>query len=128
MSQRTTPSQVQDVLASNWDGSTDVQPFIDLAYPLVDRLAAQDSNSVLTSALLKNIEALLACDYYCMQAPLAEMSKIGQSSESYSKRRTYREQAFDMDASGNLRKIGKVAKVTWLGKRRSQETDYVDRD
>ena len=129
MAQRTTTTKVEDILGGHYDGTTDVQPFIDMAWPLVDAVAANDTNSVLNATLLTNIETLLSADFYCLGTPLASTSKIGRSSESYQDRRSFWEQAKRMDLSGYLARLGRSpVQFKWLGKRRSEETEYIDRD
>ena len=140
MAQRTTPDKVKKVLVDGqqYDGSSDLQAFVDTAVILVDRVKNQDSDSILTSAALERIECWLSAHFYAHAYQLRQSIGKGRSNESFQgqtgmhlESTQYGQTALDLDFSGTLMKISKgstKATATWLGRRPSAQTDYVDRD
>lgn len=140
MAQRTTVDKVRDVLVSgkDYDGSTDLQPFIDTAVVLADRVSSLDADSILDSTTLERIEAWLAAHLYCTPDRPRQSLSRGGANASYQgqtgmhlESTYYGQSAMDLDFTGTLRKIngGNVrAAASWLGRPPSSQTDYVDRD
>lgn len=107
-----------------------VVPFIRRANALTDRVAAKDSNGVLSNAVLLEIETLLACHYYHLRDPLWQEKRTGDASAKFKERDFFREAAL-LDETGFLQGLakGKVqAEVEWLGLPPSEQTDVWDRD
>lgn len=130
---RTDSTAVQGILSSNhnYDGTTDLTPFIDTANNVVTQLAtlASSNGRTLADATLELIERWLSAYYYCIMDPLYVSKSTGGASGSWDPR-SYRKPAEDLDSSGFLKSIldGVRTQIFWAGKRPSQQTDYVDRD
>lgn len=135
---RTTTSRVESVLGNHWDGSTDVDTFITTANILTTRIAQCDEDGDLTSAELAEIEAQLAAHFYSIQDQIAKSEKAAEASASYVGQTGMRlqftpfgQQALVLDHTGCLKRLdserGRV-QFAWLGKPKSNQTDYVDRD
>jgi len=126
---RTTELAVQNILGTNYDGSTDVDPFIATATNIVDRLSALDTESVLSATTLELIERWLSAHFYTVMDPLKKSEGRGKSNASYNDR-SYLDMAKMLDSSGNLGNLmsGKSISVKWLGLVPSEQTDYEDRD
>lgn len=111
----------------------DLVPFIRAASVIVDRVitcAARRKPAVtLTAEEKKLLEAWLAAHYYSALSP--QMTSKGTQSSSGSFQVTpYLEYAYGLDPSGCLRSVmqGQRASAVWLGKPRSDQIAYVDRD
>ena len=140
MSQRTTLANVQAVLADNWDDSTSVQPYIDSATVVVDRVVtcATKRGKTLTATEEELVERWLAAHFYCVMDPLYTTRSTAGASGGFQRKPAtddfgstdYGMQATRIDPSGCLNAIGKraVASMTWLGKPPSAQTAYEDRD
>ncbi len=135
MAQRIKQDDVRSLV--NSESTIDVQAFIDIAVALTDKISASDSNSVLTSDLLKQIEANLAAHYYSLRDPAYLAKKTGNASATFYGQTgmgldfsPWGQTAKDLDISGFLSSLGKRQTVGmgWLGKPPSGQTDYVDRD
>jgi len=139
---RTTAVKVKAVLLENYD--TDTAPsltaFIDIATVMTDRLvtcAAADSQTLTVSELLQ-IETLLAAHYYQHADQGFKRKQTGDASGEFHgktdeglRSTQYGQSAMNLDWTGCLRKISKgvtKGKAVWLGKARSAETEYKDRD
>lgn len=118
--------------------SISLAPFIDFANALTDRVSAQDSSSVLSTAILKEIEKLLAAHSYCLRDPAYHEKKTGDASAVfYGKTEMgldytpYGQQAKMLDETGFLDSLNRQkhkVSLDWLGLPPSDQTDYVDRD
>lgn len=136
MAVRTSASAVEAVLVADYKAGTSLTPFIAAASSIVDRLAALDTGGVLTTAQCELIERWLAAHCYCMSDRLLASRSTGKSSGSFmgqfGKRlesTTYGQTALMMDWTGRLATIGRpMARMDWLGKAVSDQTDYEDRD
>lgn len=129
---RTIPIAVQAILggtanASNWDGITDLTPYIDSASAVVDRVVATalSNKSITLSAVEQElIERWLAAHFYTVMDPLY-MSKSTRGASGSFQRKTgegfectdYGRTACQMDYSGSLRAIGlrQFASGAWAG-------------
>lgn len=132
MAVRTTPTAVCEVLADNYDGSTDLTAFIATASAVVDDVVdcAAEVDVTLSAARKELLERWLAAHYYTVADPLYTSKKTQDASGTF-KLTSYYEAAEQLDPSGCLTEMkkGKVsAELTWLGKPPSDQTDYVDRD
>lgn len=116
-------------------------PFIDTASAVVDDVAkcATDKDETLTSVRLELIERWLAAHFYvCSDQTYSSKSTDGASASfhgqtgMYFESSRYGQTAMRLDPSGCLNALGsserKVASGFWLGKRRSEEIEYRDRD
>ena len=136
MAIRTTANAVRKVIDT--DTNIEVSPFTDAASELVDYVETQDSDGVLTSGLLRQIETYLAAHLYALRDGQYLEKKTGDASAvfegktgMYLEFTRWGQMAITLDISGTLRKLsGGVKKVslTWLGLPPSEQTDYVDRD
>lgn len=136
---RTTSASVQDILGNNYDGSTSLTPFIDTATAIVDRVetCAADRDKALTDAELELIERWLAAHcYQQMDQGYASKSTDGAGASFHGQTgmhlesTKYGQMALRLDWSGCLTAIGsrQTARMAWLGKAPSAQTDYVNRD
>lgn len=133
---RTNPSAVQAILGgttpnSNWDGLTDLSPFIRAASIIIDRVkvAAQGKPWVrggvrLTAVELKEMETWLAAHFYLIRDPLYQSKSVGGASGTFQRKQgdgfettDYGRAACNIDFSGTLRAIGlrQFAGAAWLG-------------
>lgn len=119
---------------NNPDGTKiDLVPFIRAASAIVDRVITCASKRkpavTLTAEEKRLLEAWLAAHYYSAKSP--QMTSKGTQSASGSFQVTpYLEYAYGLDPSGCLRSImqGQRASAAWLGKPKSDQIAYVDRD
>ncbi len=136
MAWRVTQEDVRDIIDS--DVLISLAPFCDAANALTDRIAAQDSAGVLTTALLKEIERYLAAWFYEARDQSLASEKTADAAGVYQG-----QFGMGLDASGHgqrakmLDVTGYLASLTrgrhqvslaWLGLPPSEQTDYVDRD
>lgn len=122
---RTTGVAVQAILGgtapnTNWDGITDLLPFIATASAIVDRVVTQAAKKaqvvggiVLSAVEQELIERWLAAHFYCVNDPLYESKttqgatgKFQRKSESGFEVTDYGRTACQLDYSGTLRAIG----------------------
>lgn len=117
--------------AIDTDPDKDLSPYIVRANTLTNRVAENDVDGVLSAAILYEIETLLAAHYYSLVDPLY-MSKSTTGASGVFQQRNLWDEAAQLDETGLLAQMktgGKPkASAVWLGKRPSQQTDYVDRD
>jgi hypothetical protein len=117
---RTTVSQVQGVLGRNWDGATDLQPFIDTATVIVDQVVsiagAKLTPATLSDAQLELIERWLSAHCYTRMDQLFSSKSTGGASASfqgqtamYLESTVYGQMAMSVDTSGALRILDKRA-------------------
>jgi hypothetical protein len=128
---RTSAPAVQAILGRNYDGSTDVGPFIDWAAGVVDQviLCAAGRGITHTSTALELMERWLAAHAYTLTDPLKTSKRTADASASY-QTRDYLVMAKSLDSSGCVAGIlsGKGgAGATWLGRAPSEQTAYLDR-
>jgi len=121
---RTKPELVEAVLGgtaeeSNWDGMTDLTPYISSATVIVDRVYSAALNKAfnavtLTAQELELIERWLAAHFYCTMDPLyRSKSTLGASGQFQRGQAAagfettdYGARACEIDYSGCLRAIG----------------------
>lgn len=140
---RTSSILVQGVLRSgpggDYDGTTDLTPYIDAASLIVSRVATCATNKgiPLTTDELEMIERWLAAHLYAMSdQPYLEKEterargKFQGVTKMHFEATKYGQTAIDLDASRCLAAInsGKFVRIDWLGKRPSEQIDAVQRD
>lgn len=114
---RTTAAAVQGILGRNYDGQSDLTPWIAAATKLVDRVA--DSDDPPDSDTLELIERFIAAHYYTVMDPLFSSKNTGKSSAKFMDR-SYLDVAIQLDPSATVSAITsddgpKVASAIWLG-------------
>lgn len=136
MAQRTTIDLVKGLLLDNYGALRDrtlpsLQPFIDTATVIVDRVAACATRKerLLTVAELELIERWLSCHYYTKSDPLYT-SRSTESASGAFVQRSFLDGAYDVDNSGCLKAImeGRRARGFWGGRPPSQQRDYNTRN
>lgn len=128
MAIRCTADEVAKVI--NTDPSVDLQSFINTATALTDQVETNDTASVLSEALLKQIEIYLSAHYYSLYDPQPNSKRIGRAGESY-KERDWWEEAEKLDLTGYLQGLSddRIApQLVWLGKEPSARIPYHQRD
>lgn len=140
MAQRTTISAVQTVLGANYGALPDgtdpsLQPYIDHATVVVDRVVecATAKGITITTAQALQMETWLGGYYYTRMDPQYKSRTTKDASGAWAvEGKEYAQAAMDVDPSGCLAGIingkGARAEMYWLGKPRSEQIDYVDRD
>ena len=133
---RTTTAAVRLIIPTDADLSLD--SFISAATCLVDYVAAQDTDSLVSTDLLTEIETWLAAHFYAIrdlqyhQKQTEKASAVFQGKTGMSLDATlWGQQAKVLDVSGTLGTLGRqkhVASMGWLGLPPSEQTDYEDRD
>jgi ATP phosphoribosyltransferase len=138
---RTSSILVQGVLAAGGDynGSTDLTPYIDAASIIVSRIATCATNRgiSLSTEELEIIERWLAAHAYAMSdQPYLEKEterargKFQGQTKMHFEATKYGQMAMDLDYSGCLSVLNsrKFVRVDWLGKRGSEQLDVTQRD
>jgi len=144
MAVRTTDTEVKAILLGQYDlsGEPALTAFIATASSLTDYVDTCDTLNELSTATLELIERWLAAHYYAHADQLAQSKSTGDASSSFQgvtgkglESTQYGQTAINLDITGCLAKKnremveGKVkAGITWLGKAKSDQTEYVDRD
>jgi len=128
---RTNSAAVVGILLENYDGTSVLTPFIDTACSLVNRISTKDTAGELTSTDLELIERYLAAHYYTLADPLYVSKSTGGASGSF-RDRSYYEAAKALDSTGLLAALELPTRpragCTWLGKPKSLQINYEDRD
>jgi len=140
---RTTRIKVVEILVGHYDGTTDLDPFIDTANELITWLDGEDTDGDLTTAMLEKIERYLAAHFYAHADQLMQSKSTGGASGAFQGQTGmglahthYGYTAMVLDVTGKLAQRNKEteeggkrkASVAWLGLPVSEQTDYVDRD
>ena len=133
---RTTSVAVGAVLANDWDGSTNLNPYIDSANAITSRVAtcASTRGLSLSSAELELVERWLAAHMYTASDPVYQSKSTEGASASFVRGKEepepYKARAMTLDYSGCLNAIlnRKFAHASWLGKAPSEQIPYEDRD
>lgn len=145
---RTNSDAVKALLGGNYDdravadgGSPSLTPFMEMAAMLVNRVetcADEDADTALSDDELEMLERMLAAHFYQSRDQGVTSESNLSSSSSYKgqfteglKKTTYGQDALDFDSSGCLAAItgGRgTASFAWLGKRKSAQTPYDQRD
>lgn len=144
MAIRTKSKLVEEILGENWDGCTNLTPFIAAANGMVNWIAnVCDDSRLNDSAQLELIERWLAGYFYCVQDPTYTAKSQGGASGSFQRStdkgfgsNDYGTTAMLMDLSGCLAQRSKEmqdgslhkAGVMWGGKTKSQARTVDQRD
>ena len=140
MAIRTTPKELAEIVDT--DDELTLAPFIKMSANLIDYCESEDSGSILTASHLVDLELLLAAHFYSLRDQQLEQEKTGEASGKYRgtsgmglEATTYGQNAIASDLTGCLARLNqqmkegkKTATVMWLGKARSDQIDYEDRD
>jgi hypothetical protein len=137
MAWRCNEADIRDLIDSD-DPDARVAPFINTANTLVDRLEAKDTDEILSSAILIEIERYLSAHFYEHKDPQFSQEKTGDASATYQgefgmgfNSTKWGQTAKMLDETGFLASLDKPkikAGVTWLGKPHSEQTPYDQRD
>lgn len=139
---RTTPAKVQSVLDSNYDGKTSLVAKIEAASLLVNKVVACMVARGLPahdSTTLEMLERYITAHLYLFHDKGMQSESKGKASGSFQgqtglglQSTDYGQFALTLDDSGCLMQIdlGKKprASLYWLGKPKSSQVDYVNRD
>ena len=145
MANRTSPKEVRGILGQHFqsDEVDSLLPFIAAAKQLVDRVAKVDTTTLLDSADLANIETWLSAHFYAHADQLPQSSGEGGANATHQGQTgmalgstQYGQTAMVLDFTGELARLSgqaadgksRRASVTWLGKKKSQQIPYVNRD
>lgn len=144
MAIRTISASVQAILGGHYDSdaATDLTPFIATANVLTDQVDACDTNNSLDSTELELIERYLSAHFYAHSDQIAKSRTTGDASISFQgttgkglDSTQYGQTAMLLDETGCLTRKNtqmiegkKRATVTWMGKAKSAQTNYIDRD
>jgi hypothetical protein len=144
MAIRTTADNVKAILVNHYDlsNSPDLTAFIATANVLTDQVDACDTNNSLDATELELIERYLAAHFYAHSDQIAKSRTTGDASISFQgttgkglDSTQYGQTAMLLDETGCLTRKNtqmiegkKRATVTWMGKAKSAQTNYVDRD
>ena len=140
MAWRTNEQKVQGILGGNWDGKTDLAPFIDTANAATGAVATCATNKgvSLSDTILERIEAYLSAHFYGhadqfyseKQTENASAKFQGETKTGYESTQ-YGQTAISLDTSGCLLTMSRgqtTLTIGWLGLPPSEQTAYVDRD
>lgn len=140
MSVRTTESHVVSILGEHYNTSSkiDLQPFIDTATVLVDRIESADVSSEMSDAALELVERYLAAHFYAHSDPIAQSRSTGRASGQFQGRTDlgfnatlYGQTAMRLDATGLLISLDQPqrsrGRIFWLGKQTDDQLDVDER-
>lgn len=135
---RTNSTAVEGILLADYDSGNSLTPFIEAASLIIDRVetCADDKELPLTDTELEMIERWLAAHLYVMSdqneaetETLSSRVKYQGQTAMHLDSSKYGQTAMVMDFSGCLKELGAPrVSAFWLGRRPSDQTDYVDRD
>lgn len=146
MAIRTTEILVKEVLENNYDGQTSLYPFMRAANLLTNRVEACGirKETPHTDAELREIETWLSGHFYAHHDQLYQSKSTSGASASFQGQTAmhlnstqYGQAAMTIDTSGCLADIQTgltpgstrpVAGGFWMGKRKSEQIDYHERD
>lgn len=142
MARRTTVNKVKEILGGNYGTVngvlTDLDPFIDMATAVVDQVVAltarQTSPITLTMTNYELMERWTAAYFYSMLDPLLSSKSTEGASGSFVQEKLdqnrYKAGAIMADPTGILNALlnRTVASSTWLGKTKSEQLSYDDRN
>lgn len=118
--------------------SISLGPFIDTANTVTDHVDSKDTAGDLSDAMLREIEKNLAAHYYSLRDQLYSSKSTGKASGSFQGQTgmgfdftPYGQTAKRLDFTGTLASMDRTkhrVSATWLGKPKSDQTLYEDRD
>ncbi len=134
MAWRVTEEDVRGIIET--DGNISLAPFLNSATALTDYISSEDSDGVLSAALLIEIEKNLAAHSYALRDPQYLAKKTGDASAKFQGETgmgldytPWGQMAKQLDVSGTLSTLGKKKPgMAWLGLPPSKQTAYRDRD
>lgn len=139
---RTTAEDVKGILGDHYDGTSNVNKYIDTANSLVNKVSSNDSDSLLDDSDLELIERWLAAHCYAHHDQLYQNKSTGRASGTYQgrtefmfKSTQYGQMALVLDVTGYLAELqeqamkGKrKAKAIWGGTRYSDDNSERSED
>ena len=128
MANRTNANAVRAVIEC--DPAITLDQFIETANALTDYVASQDTDGILSTKMLKQIETYLAAHYYSLRDPQYKSKTVGDASGVYQDRNWW-DEAKRLDLTGTLAAMEEgvqEAKIIWLGQSVAEEADYWDRN
>jgi len=142
MAIRTTSSNVKGILGSHYDsqGGPDLDPFIATATVIVDLVASNATDRMLTiaSAHLEIIERWLSAHFYALSDPLYSSRSTDGASGSFQGQTgmgldstTYGQTAKRLDTTGFLAGMDSTAgvpRMEWLGKTQNEALTWQERN
>jgi hypothetical protein len=107
---RTTAGLVQKLLGDDYDGTSDLTPYLETATVVVSRLAveATNANRALSYTELELVERWLSAHFYTKMDPVYTSMSTGGASGSFargSEPEPYKDGAINVDFSGMLKAI-----------------------
>ncbi len=129
---RTNATEVEERLGDDFDTSRSLTGFISSASFIIDDVitCAAGYGVTYSAARLQEMEAWVAAHLYKVSDRRMLMEKDGKASGQYMPSQ-YSEGALALDKTGCLAGIlkgTKTVKAFWMGKRRSEQIDYRDRE
>jgi len=138
---RTTQDRVKQVLRAgevdaDYDGSTDLTPYIEMAGLLVDNGTpfALDKGMPWSAAQKEMLERVAAAHYYTMADPIYKSASTAGASAQFAGNperggERYKDMLIGLDPSGVMHALldRLTAGVAWLGKNPSDQIAYKDR-
>lgn len=139
MAVRSVSADVIELLGGHYDASRlpSVTPFIASASSLVDKVEANDTANKLNATDLELIERWLSGHFYAQADQMFTSRSTGKASGSfqgqtgmYLENTIYGQQAMMLDITGYLMALqkGGVVDFAWLGKPRSEQIPYTQRN
>lgn len=136
MALRSTQERVREVIGTST--KIDVTPFLNIANRLVTYVVSLDSDGDLTSELQEDVETYLAAHFYAIRDLQYSKKETGDANATFQGKTDmgldstlWGQMAKMIDVTGELARLGSRQKikgtVTWLGKKPSEQIDYVDR-
>lgn len=142
---RTTAEAVAAIMPKDYDGTTSLTSFLEVASEMTDDVesCAADKGITLSDAKLEKIERYLTAWLYCQQdKPYASKNSADSGAAFHGQTgmgldsNLYGQTAKRLDTSGCLAQIDAGGEQTapdptasgfWLGRKPSEQTDYLDR-
>ena len=81
MAKRVTQEEVRDLVPNSTD--INMEPFIETANAIVDKVSSNDTNSVMNATDLKNLEMWLAAHFYAVRDSQYQSKSTGRSSGQF---------------------------------------------
>lgn len=139
MAIRTTTDNVQGILGKNYDPTVLVDPFIESATVIVDRVVtcASSKGIPLTTTEAELVERWVAAHMYAAADPLYTSRSTNKASGSFQgqfgmrlESTDYGQRALSIDPSGCLAAISKGARIGfgWGGKTEPEQLTYRERN
>jgi hypothetical protein len=138
MALRAKDTDVRDV--ADLDSTVNLLPFMRAANRLMDYVVTKDADGLLSTGLQRDIETFLSAHFaVCNRDKQYTSKSTGGASGSFQGQYGMRLESTDpgqtamlLDLTGTLKQLNEARapkiQLQWLGKRPSEQTDYVDRD